>query len=93
VNTWASGASGVLTGVVFFPNDILNRALIASSQCCVRTIVVSNATSISTNYSFPFVQYIKQIGLSPSGAKAIFVASNNNLITYLNASPTNLSAI
>jgi hypothetical protein len=31
VKTWASGTSGVLSGIVFFPNDLLNRALIASN--------------------------------------------------------------
>jgi hypothetical protein len=93
VNTWSSGTSGTLNGIAFFPNDALNRALIAFTGCCIKTIQVTSATSITATNSYSLANDFRQIAISPTGTNAIFTVNSSNLINYYSVSPTSLSLL
>jgi hypothetical protein len=54
LNTWASGISGTIGGIAFFPNDPLNHGLLSGKSCCIKIISIASPYSISSVYTFTY---------------------------------------
>ena len=81
-------------GINFFPNDPQNRALIASTSCCIIIYRFTNATSGSIVANFPFTSYdFRHILISPAGYTALSCIFNASLIAYFSVSYTSVSLI
>ncbi len=83
-NSWASGASGGIGGIYFFPNDPQNHGLLAVSSTSVVIIQVTSPTVIANVYTFAIAHDFRQIAISPSGNKALAAAYANECIDYFN---------
>ncbi len=83
-NNWASGVSGGVGGIAFFPSDAQNHALLAVSNTSVVIIQVTSPTVITSVYTFAIAHDFRQIAISPSGNKALAVTYNSYYIDYFN---------
>ncbi len=80
---WASGVTGTIAGIAFFPNDALNHALLAVASSSIVVIQVTSPTAITKGYTFTLAHGFRQIIISPSGSKSLAMANAQNEIDYL----------
>jgi hypothetical protein len=84
IYTWASNLPSNNKGLAFFPNDLLNHAVITISNSGLYIIEVFSISNITLVYSYLNSTWnLYQTAISTNGDRSLSVEVNNGLIIYM----------